>query len=265
MIEFIAQLWDTAFNFEDFSRGERKFAFAQLMFIMIGVFGVVGFIFRIIMRVSGRKHHASAQSRLMDEMAAKARPGATRAEIAQMAHAEREARRAAARYIPPVPVALATRPDDGSYFVTLCAFAAAKQADGLMLNHYEKDALSVLCVAYETLGPAGLARLDDYDGVAPVRSLDLSRVFQQIGLNEFVAPFEKAIAVHLDRHQMIQDFVASGMPLEQAKASYKLPSYMPINESLLLLGGQARLVHLADRYYQAAYPWQEKIEKPAFA
>lgn len=253
MIEYWNGLIDTMLNGE--VRLDRKFAFAQIMIIVVVAFGVP---FRILMSLADRRRNKTVQASIYEEMAAKAPPNATRSDIQQMVEHERAARRAAIFETPEIPLRRASRPTDGTFFETVHGFAKAKQSNYELLNAYEQDAAGLLDLAHAVLGPAGLKHLDIFYGQAvPFKSWELKQSLEQIGLADVGDTVERAIVLHQSRDQTMKDFVATGMPVEQARAHPYLPSYDELENILRGQGGHDRFLHAADRYFEAAYPWAD--------
>ncbi|KJZ19926.1 hypothetical protein [Loktanella sp. S4079] len=254
MIEYFQNLIDVAFDFENTSRDVRKMAFAQFMISAVIVIAVP---FKILMvigdRIRGRRLKRNAS-------------------IDPMREPERFAQAIAAgdlyphRFVPPpLPLRLAPRPMDGRYFETLRAFAEEKKRTGEVMNDYERETVGVMGFLYDVAGSKGLAHFDSFDGIAPFRSHELRSMLEKLGLSELNSCIEAALAIHLQRYQLSQDYVASGMPAEQVASHPNMPTYTQLDASLKVHGGQGRFIHAANRYLESSYPWAPEQPHSAFA
>ena len=253
MIEYFQNLIDVAFDFENTSRGARKMAFAQLM--ISGIL-VVGLSFKILMVIGDRIRARRAEEETYLDTVPKRMSGGpgTQAERDRPSH----------RFVPPPPLRLAPRPTDGRYFETLRAFAEEKKRTGEVMNEYERETVGMMGFLYDVFGPKGLAHFDSFGGIAPFRSHELRSMLEKLGLGELNSSIESALAIHLQRYQLSQDYMATGMPAEQVASHPNMPTYTQLDASLKVNGGQGRFIHAADRYLEAAYPWEPAQPHNAF-
>ena len=253
MIEYFQDLIDVAFDFENTSRGARKMAFAQLM--ISGIL-VVGVPFKILMfigdRIRARRAEASLYQDVSQRLPEDARPGLAR----ELVESEQLKNRFSHRYVPPPPLKLAPRPTDGRYFETLRAFAEEKKRTGEVMNEYEREAVGVMGFLYGVFGSNGLAHFDSFGGIVPFRSHELCGALERLGLSELTTTIESALEVHLKRYQLGQDYMATGMPAEQVASHPNMPTYEQLDASLNVQGGSERFIRAANRYLEAAYPWE---------
>ena len=236
-------------------------AFAQLM--ISGIL-VVGVPFKILMfigdRIRARRAEASLYQDVSQRLPEDARPGLVR----ELVESEQLKNRFSHRYVPPPPLKLAPRPTDGRYFETLRAFAEEKKRTGEVMNEYERETVGMMGFLYDVFGPKGLAHFDSFGGIAPFRSHELRSMLEKLGLGELNSSIESALAIHLQRYQLSQDYMATGMPAEQVASHPNMPTYTQLDASLKVNGGQDRFIHAADRYLEAAYPWEPAQPHNAF-
>ncbi|SFR37072.1 hypothetical protein SAMN04488005_1064 [Yoonia tamlensis] len=254
MIDYIQDIITTAFDFDGTDRLARRYAFAQLM---IGGVIIVAVPFRILMSVADGIRNRRARAALLDELTRDIPAGATAAQVKDLLPLQQVNRRRA--YTAPLlpPIALATAPADGSYFMTLRQFAQEKSRSGAAMNTYEREAMGPVAYIHDCFGTGGFGQFDGYTQTPPYKTHELRAIMGQLGLSEMANAVESANALHLQRYQLFQDFTATGMPAAQAKAHPDMPDYTPLDNAIAVAGGQARLLRAADRYFQAAYPWLE--------
>ena len=253
MYDYFQDLITTAFDFDGTDRGARKFAFAQLM--ISGVI-VIGVPFRVLMYIGDKIRDRRARAALYADVAAHLPVGAT-PELARelMAREHLIRRRAyAAPDLPPID--LAVKPADGSYFVTLRAFADEKMKSGAAMNAFEREAAGPIGFLYDSFGPSGFGHFDAFARVAPYRSHELAAIMDRLGMADLKNAVDAAMSIHLQRYQMYQDFIPTGMPVDQARTHPNLPTYEALDNTLKVAGGQDRFLRAANQYFEAAYPWQ---------
>ncbi|MDO6590572.1 hypothetical protein DS901_06075 [Loktanella sp. D2R18] len=252
MFAYFQDLITTAFDFEGIDRNARKFAFAQLM---VGGVIVIGVPFKILMMIGDAVRNRRAKASIYAEVKKDMPEGASRELVREAAmRAELERRQAYAAPLAP-PIDLAPEPVDGSYFVSLRAFAEEKQKSGAAMNAYEREAAGPIAFLFDSFGPKGFGHFDALYSTPPYRSHELSALLETLNLPDLMSAVESAMGLHLQRYQLYRDFAATGMPAEQARAHPDMPSYDALNNTVNIAGGQARFLRAADQYLQAAYPW----------
>ena len=252
MYAYFQDLITTAFDFDGAARGVRKLAFAQLIVSMVVVVAIPS---KILMLIGDRMRKRRAQAALYADVTRNLPAGASAQLIGDLVAQEQANRRRA--YAAPLlpPIALAAEPADGSYFVTLREFADEKKQSGAAMNVYEHEAAGPAAFLYDSFGPQGFGCFDACVATPPYRSHELRAVLERLGLAEFTNAVDAAFSIHLRRFQLYQDFTATGMPAEQARAHPDMQTYAPLDNSIRVAGGRARFLRAADQYFQAAYPW----------
>jgi hypothetical protein len=252
MIDYFQDLFTTAFDFDGVDRSARKFAFAQLMVSAVIVIGVP---FRVLMYLGDKIGARRANAALFAEVTSQLPVGATR-ELAQDLMAREQVNRRRAYTAPLLPpIELSAEPVDGSYFATLRHFAEEKIGKGAAMNEYEREAAGPIAFLCDSFASLGFGQFDALKEMPPYRSHELSNMMGRLGLDDMVPAVEAAMSIHLQRYQMFQDFIATGMPADQAKKHPKLPTYDALDNSIKTAGGLDRLVRAVNQYLEGAYPW----------
>ncbi len=250
------QTWRQFFNGEMSATDQTVFLAA----IFVTFAGVVIYLFTkrffgwYIGLRDQRRTRRSHQT-LYAEVASGAPIGATNEEIEDLAGAELRRRSNAAVHMPLPPLRLASRPADGTYFETLCRFADEKRNATEPLNDFEALAEGPVRFAYKVFGDPGLPHLDTFAGEMPYSSHELQRAMERIGVADYGETLRRAMLIARKRHELVQTLVAGGMSLEDARDNPYLPSYDEFGAFMKQRGGADRLLHVANRYFEGAYPW----------
>ena len=159
----------------------------------------------------------------------------------------------AALGIMPLNVAASPRPDDGSYFQTVLAFAQTKVTEGKPLMPQEHFALGELAFLERLLVSDGPAYLDQFLDALPHKEIALRQVLQQIDAAELITFVERAVAIYLHRRQMVLDLAALGTSRVDALQHRDMPRYAPLMAAMPGVGRQFQ--QKVDAYIAKNYPW----------